>query len=275
MKKLEGKIALVTGAGRGIGRAIAQKLASEGAAVFINDLDQESVDETLSTIRAAGGKAAGFAGNITKPGIPDAFVKAALDNFGEIDIIVNNAGYAWDTVIQKLTDEQFQAMLDIHVTAPVRILRAAGTHIIPKAKQEKADGKVVARKVINISSISGLYGNAGQIGYSAGKAAILGVTKTMAKEWGRYNVNVNCVAFGLIQTRMTAPIGTPESVAQIEGNTIKMGVPPDFVAENVKLIPLGRAGTPEDAAGAVYLFCLPESGFITGQVLLVSGGQVI
>ena len=275
VKKLEGKVALVTGAGRGIGKAIALKLASEGAKVVINDLDQGAIDEALSAIQAIGGKAVGFAGNITKPDVPEQFVKTALDQFGEIDIIVNNAGYAWDTVIQKLTDEQFQAMMDIHVHAPVRVLRAAATYLLPKAKQEKADNAVVERKVVNISSISGLYGNAGQIGYSAGKAAILGVTKTMAKEWGRYNINVNCVAFGLIQTRMTAPMGTPESVAQIEGNTIKMGVPEDFIEQNVKFIRLGRAGTPEDAAGAVYLFCLPESNFITGQVVLVSGGQVI
>lgn len=275
MKKLQGKIALVTGSGRGIGRAIALKLASEGASLVVNDLDEGPISETVTEIKKAGGSAIACLGDVTQPGFPDRFVKTAIDQFGGIDIIVNNAGYAWDTVIQKMADEQFQAMLDIHVTAPVRILRAASAFIIPAAKQEKAEGRIVARKVVNISSISGLYGNAGQIGYSAGKAAIIGVTKTMAKEWGRYNVNVNCVAFGLIRTRMTAPIGSAESVANIGGHTIKMGVPPEFVESNEKLIPLGRAGTPEDAAGAVYLFCLPESGYITGQVLLVSGGQVI
>lgn len=275
MKKLQGKTALVTGSGRGIGRAIALKLAAEGANLVVNDLDEGPLSETVAEIGNSGGSAIACPGDVTKHDFPDRFVKAAIDQFGGIDIIVNNAGYAWDSVIQKMADEQFQAMLDIHITAPVRVLRAASAFIIPAAKQEKAEGRIVARKVVNISSISGLYGNAGQIGYSAGKAAIIGVTKTMAKEWGRYNVNVNCVAFGLILTRMTAPIGTAESVAKIGGHTIKMGVPPEFVESNVKLIPLGRAGTPEDAAGAVYLFCLPESGYITGQVLLASGGQVI
>lgn len=274
-KKLQGKIALVTGAGRGIGRQIALKLASEGANLVINDLDEGPAAATVEEIKKLGVAAISCHGNITHTDFPDRFIKTAVDEFGGIDILVNNAGYSWDTVIQKMTDQQFQAMLDVHVTAPVRILRSASAFIIPTAKQEKAEGRVVARKVVNISSISGLYGNAGQIGYSTGKAAIIGVTKTMAKEWGRYNVNVNCVAFGLIQTRMTAPIGSPESIAQIGDNTVKMGVPPEFVESNIKLIPLGRAGTPEDAAGAVYLFCIPESGYITGQVLLVSGGQVI
>lgn len=275
MNKLQGKTALVTGSGRGIGKAIALKLAAEGANLVVNDLDDDPAAGTVAEIKSAGGSAVACNGDITKPDFADRFIKAAVDEFGGVDIIVNNAGYAWDTVIQKMADEQFQAMLDIHVTAPVRILRAASAFIIPAAKQEKAEGRIVPRKVVNISSISGLYGNAGQIGYSAGKAAIIGVTKTMAKEWGRYNVNVNCVAFGLIQTRMTAPIGSPESIAKIGANTVKMGVPAEFVESNVKLIPLGRAGTPEDAAGAVYLFCLPESGYITGQVVLVSGGQVI
>ena len=152
--------------------------------------------------------------------------------------------------------------------------RAAADYIRTATKSEKDKGEVIYRKVVNISSIAGLYGNAGQIGYSAGKSAIIGMTKTLAKEWGRYNVNVNCVAFGLISTRITQPIGLGTETATIAGREIRMGVQPEFIDQMIKLIPLGRAGTPDDAAGAVYLFCLPESNYIIGEVLLASGGFI-
>lgn len=275
MKKLDGKIALVTGSGRGIGQAIALKLAGEGAKVVINDLDEAPAAETVAKIKGLGGAAVACAGDVTAPDFADRFVKTGIDHFGGLDIIVNNAGYPWDSVIQKMTDEQWQAMLNVHATAPFRILRAASGYIIPAAKQEKADGKTVYRKVVNISSIAGLFGNAGQLGYSAGKAAIAAMTKSLAKEWGRYNVNVNCVAFGLIETRMTKAIGSGQESAQIGEREIRMGIQPEALAAMHKAIPLGHGGTPEEAAGAVYLFCTPESNYITGQVLLVSGGLVM
>lgn len=275
MKKLEGKVAYVTGSGRGIGQAIAFKLASEGARLVVNDLDDEPANDTVAKVRSLGGDAVACPGDVTKPGFGERFIKTGVDRFGGVDIIVNNAGFPWDTVIQKLTDEQFQTMLEVHLGAPVRILRAASGFIIPAAKREAAEGRAVARKVVNISSISGLYGNAGQIAYSAGKAGITGATKALAKEWARYNVNVNCVAFGLIDTRMTKAIGSGEEQARIGAREIRMGIRPEVLADMRKSIPLGRAGTPHEAAGGVYLFCIPESNYITGQVLVVSGGFVM
>ncbi len=206
MAKLDGKVALVSGSGRGIGRALALKLAREGARVAVNDLDADPANETAEEIRALGGAAVACAGDVTADDFADRFVKAAMDAWGGIDIIVNNAGYTWDSVIQKMTDEQWDAVMDVHVKAPFRILRAAAEPIRIAAKKEAMEGIEVIRKVVNISSIAGLYGNAGQINYSAAKSAMIGMTRTMAKEWGRYKVCVNCVAFGYIKTRMTQPM---------------------------------------------------------------------
>jgi 3-oxoacyl-[acyl-carrier protein] reductase len=270
--KLDGKVALVSGSGRGIGQAIALKLAREGAKVVVNDLDEGPAAETVSLIEGLGSDAVAVVGDVTAPDFGERFVKAALEKWGRLDILVNNAGYSWDSVVQKVSDEQWQAMIDVHVSAPFRILRAASDYIRTAAKAEKDKGEVVNRKVVNISSIAGLSGNPGQVAYSAGKAAVVGVTKTLAKEWGRYNVNVNCVAFGWVKTRMTKPIGSGEEIAVIAGREVKMGIQPDFIAQMERMIPLGRGGTPEEAAGAVYLMCLPEADYITGEVLLASGG---
>jgi 3-oxoacyl-[acyl-carrier protein] reductase len=275
MRKLEDKVALVTGAGRGIGRAIAEKLASEGAHVVLNDLDGGPVEETAQAVRDFGRKAVVIAGDVTRPDLPDGLVKAALGELGGLDIIVNNAGYSWDGVIQKTTDEQFDAMLDIHVRAPFRILRAAAGPIRDLVKREAEAGRPVHRKVVNISSIGGLFGNAGQVGYSSAKTALIGMTKTLAKEWGRYRVNVNCVAFGLIETRMTQAFEQGAGKHKVGDREVAMGVPQSFLDAMKTTIPLGRAGTPQDAAGAVYLFCLPEADYITGEVVLASGGLVI
>ncbi|MCL4744290.1 MAG: SDR family oxidoreductase [Burkholderiaceae bacterium] len=275
MGKLDGKVALVSGSGRGIGRAIALKLAGDGARIVINDLDEAPAADTLELIRAAGSDGEICLGDVTAPGFAERFVATAVERCGGIDIIVNNAGYAWDAVVQKVSDEQWQAMLDVHATAPFRILRAASEFIRDAAKREKQEGATFNRKVVNISSIAGLFGNAGQVGYSAGKAAVIGVTRALAKEWGRYNVNVNCVAFGLIQTRMTAPIGSEQSVATVGEREVKMGIKPEFLAFMNQMIPLGRGGTPEEAAGAVYLMCIPESDYVSGEVLLASGGFVM
>ncbi|HET6803167.1 MAG TPA: SDR family NAD(P)-dependent oxidoreductase [Casimicrobiaceae bacterium] len=275
MKKLEGKVALVSGAGRGIGAAIATKLASEGARVVLNDIDEAVADATARAIEAEGGEAATCAGDVTKPDFPARFVGTALERFGGLDIVVNNAGYAWDSVIQKMTDDQWNAMLDVHAGAPFRILRAAAEPLRQLAKKEKDEGRIVQRKVVNVTSIAGLYGNAGQVAYAAGKAAVIGLTKTLAKEWGRYNVNVNAVAFGYIRTRMTQPVGAEAAVAHVGEREVKMGVQPEMLAFMERMIPLGRGGTPEEAAGAVYLFCIPESDYISGQVVLASGGFVM
>jgi len=275
MGKLNDKVAVVTGSGRGIGQAIAIKLAGDGARVVVNDLDEGPAMETVEAIRQAGLEAVACVGDVTDADFGDRIVATAVDNFGGLDIIVNNAGYPWDGVIQKLSDEQFQAMLDVHATAPFRILRAAAGFIREAAKGEQAEGRRVVRKVVNVSSIAGLFGNAGQVGYSAGKAAVIGMTKALAKEWGRYSVTVNCVAFGYIQTRMTEAIGSGAESATVGGREIRMGIKPEFIEFMNQMIPLGRGGTPEEAAGAVYLLCIPESDYVSGQVLLASGGFVM
>ena len=272
MGKLEGKVAIVSGSGRGIGRAVALKLASDGARIVVNDLDAAPAAETVAAIEAAGGKAVACVGNVTAKDFGERFVKAAIDTFGGLDIIVNNAGYTRDAVIQKQTDEQFQSMLDVHVLAPFRILRAAAEPIRLFAKQEAAAGREVIRKVVNISSMAGTNGNPGQVNYSSAKAALVGMTKTLSKEWGRYKVCVNCVAFGFIETRLTKPMDDPETQIEIEGRTIQAGVPGAMLGALKTMVPLGRAGTPDEAAGGVYLFCIPESDYVSGEVLIVGGG---
>ena len=269
--KLDGKVALITGSGRGIGRAIALKLASEGARIVVNDLDDAPAQETLAEIRAAGGQAVACVGNVTAPDFAERFVGTAVQEFKGLDIVVNNAGYTWDNVIQKMTDEQWYAMLDCHLTAPFRILRAAQPVIRSLSKADTEAGRRVVRKVVNISSVAGLFGNAGQTNYSTAKAGIVGMTQTLAKEWGRMNVTVNCVAYGFIKTRLTVSTAG-EATANIDGREIKVGVNPDLMAAMERGIPLGRGGTPEEAAGAVYLLCIPESDYVSGQTLMCSGG---
>jgi 3-oxoacyl-[acyl-carrier protein] reductase len=269
-RKLEGKVALITGSGRGIGRAIALKLASEGARIVVNDLDAEPAQETVQAIQAARGQAVACVGSVSAPDFAERFIGTAVNEYKGLDIIVNNAGYTWDSVIQKMTDEQWYAMIDCHLTAPFRILRAAQPVIRALSKKEAESGARVVRKVVNISSVAGLFGNAGQTNYAAAKAGIVGMTQTLAKEWGRINVTVNCVAFGLIKTRLTGTAG--DGTAKIDGREIKVGVNPDLLAMMERSIPLGRGGTPEEAAGAVYLLCIPESDYVSGQTLMCSGG---
>jgi 3-oxoacyl-[acyl-carrier protein] reductase len=266
---LTGKTALVTGAARGIGRAIAEKLAAAGAGVMLTDIDAAVLEEARA---AMPGRAVALAGDITDPAVPQRLADAAIDAFGSLDIVVNNAGYTWDNVIQKTTDEQFQAMLDIHLVAPFRVLRAASGWIREAAKKEIAEGRRVMRKVVNITSISGTCGNAGQIGYAAGKAGINGITLTMAKEWGRYNVCVNSVGYGFIETRLTQPLGEAAATIEMKGRAIPVGVQPKAIEAMRALTPLGRLGTPEEAAGPVLFFCSPLSDYVTGEVLIVSGG---
>ena len=266
---LEGKSALVTGSARGIGRAVAEKLAQSGASVMLADIDAAPLEAARAAIS---GNTAAVAGDLTDPKFPQQLVDATIAHFGSIDIIVNNAGYTWDNVIQKTTDEQFQAMLDIHLIAPFRILRAASTWIREAAKRETSEGRRVTRKVVNITSISGVCGNPGQIGYSAGKAGINGMTLTMAKEWGRYNVCVNSVGFGLIETRLIQPLGGEGATMEMKGRDIPIGVRTEVREAMTKNIPLARFGTPEEAAGPVLFFCSPLSDYVTGEVLIVSGG---
>jgi 3-oxoacyl-[acyl-carrier protein] reductase len=270
---LSNKAALVTGSGRGIGLAIAKQLSEAGASVLLVDIDEAALSEAKSVLSTGIAKVATLASDLTATGAADTVVARILSEFGAVDIIVNNAGYTWDNVIQKTSDEQFQSMLDIHIVAPFRILRAASGWIRETAKKEIEAGLTVMRKVVNITSISGLDGNPGQAGYSSGKSAVVGLTKTMAKEWGRYNVNVNAVGFGLIDTRLTKPMSEAETNIAIGERQVQVGMQAQVREQATKHIPLGRVGTPEDAANAVFFFCSPLSDYITAETLVCGGGM--
>jgi 3-oxoacyl-[acyl-carrier protein] reductase len=266
---LDGKAAIVTGSARGIGRATAELLAEHGARVLINDLDGDVAEQAASEIQ---GDTAVFAGDLTAEGVPDQLVQKAVDEFGQLDIVVNNAGYTWDGPIHKMADDQFQAMLDIHTVVPFRVLRAAAPHLREPAKKEREEGVENFRKVVNISSVSGTMGNAGQANYSSGKAAVTGLTKTLAKEWGQFKINVNAIAFGFVETRLTAAKEESDTIER-GGQQVQLGIPAQLREMGKMLIPLGRPATPEEAAGGVFFLCSPWSNFVHGQVLNVTGGQ--
>src|SRR6186997_796182 len=236
MGLLDGKTAIITGSARGIGRATAELFAAEGAQVTINDIDGDIAEQAAGEIK---GETIAVSGDLTKPGACDEVVQKTIDAFGKVDILVNNAGYTWDGVAHKMTDEQFQAMLDIHTVVPFRICRAAAPHLRDPAKQERDEGREVFRKIVNVSSISGTMGNAGQVNYSAAKAGVVGFTKTLAKEWGGFKINVNAVAFGFIETRLTASKEEGGKI-EIEGKEIDLGIPEQMRALASAIIPLGR-----------------------------------
>ena len=275
MGMLDGKVAIITGSGRGIGSAAARLFAAEGASVVVSDLDPNPAEETAGAIRNAGGKAIVVAGDVTNEAFPAQLINATLENFGGFDIIVNNAGYTWDGVIHKMTDKQWYAMMDVHTTAPFRILREAATFIREAARKEiAANGHANPRKVVNVSSVSGVYGNAGQVNYSTAKAGITGLTKTLAKEWGQFNVQVNCVCYGFIETRLTAAKESAEKVER-DGEEIALGVPSQMRQMAPMLIPLGRPGTPEEAAGPMLFLASPLSNYVSGHILEITGGRAI
>jgi 3-oxoacyl-[acyl-carrier protein] reductase len=269
MGVLDDKVAIVTGSARGIGKATAELLSEHGAKVVVNDLDGDVAKETADGIA---GETAVYAGDLTAEGAPEALVQTALDAWGKIDIVVNNAGYTLDAPIHKMSDDWFQKMLDIHLVVPFRVIRAAAPHLREPAKVEREEGREVFRKIVNVSSISGTMGNAGQANYSAGKAGVVGLTKTLAKEWGQFKVNVNAVAFGYIETRLTAS-KDESNVAEIGGEKVQLGIPDQMRGMAPMLIPIGRAGTPQEAAGGVFFLCSPWSNFVHGQVLNITGGQ--
>jgi 3-oxoacyl-[acyl-carrier protein] reductase len=269
MGVLDGKVAVVTGSARGIGRATAELLAEQGASVLVNDLDGDVAEQAAGEIDGA---TVAFAGDLTHPGVPDEMIQRAIDEWGRLDIVVNNAGYTWDGPIHKMSDDQFQAMIDIHNIVPFRVLRAAAPHLREPAKKEREEGREVFRKVVNISSVSGTMGNAGQVNYASGKAGVVGLTKTLAKEWGQFKINVNAVAFGYIETRLTAAKEDANVILK-DGKEIQLGIPDQLRSMAAMLIPLGRPGSPQEAAGGVFFLCSPWSNYVHGQVLNVTGGQ--
>lgn len=272
MGLLEGKTAIVTGSGRGIGRAVAELFAEHGANVVVNDLDDTIADEAVAAVRGAGGQAEAAVGSVTDPSFPKRLIDTALEAFGTLDIIVNNAGYTNDGMIHKMSDEQWQSMLECHLTAPFRILREASIHWRDWAKAESEAGEPLRRKVVNVSSTTGVGGNAGQINYAAGKAGIVGMTKTLAKEWGRFSINVNAVAYGFIETRLTAAKQQLEK-EDVDGSQVTLGIPEKMREVAIRNIPLGRPGSPKDAAGPVLFLASPLADYVTGHVVLVTGGS--
>jgi 3-oxoacyl-[acyl-carrier protein] reductase len=270
MGLLDGKAAIVTGSARGIGRATAELFVAEGAKVLINDLDPDVAEQTASEIN---GETAVFAGDLTKEGAADELIKAATDAFGTVDIAINNAGYTWDGVAHKMSDEQFQAMLDIHTIVPFRVARALAPAWREAAKAERNEGKEVFRKIVNVSSTSGMMGNAGQVNYSAAKMGVVGLTKTLAKEWGQFKINVNAVAFGFVETRLTQAKEQGEEMTTPTGEKVELGIPEQMRAMASAIIPLGRPATPEEASGPVLFLSSPLANYMHGQVLNVTGGM--
>ena len=270
MGLLDGKAAIVTGSARGIGRATAELFVREGAKVLINDIDGDVAEQAAGEID---GETAVFAGDLTSPDVPDGLVSTAIEAFGAVDIVVNNAGYTWDGVVHRMTDEQFQAMLDIHTIVPFRVTRAIAPHWRDAAKAEQAEGKEVFRKLVNVSSISGTMGNAGQVNYSAAKAGVVGMTKTLAKEWGQFKINCNAVAFGFVETRLTQAKEKGEQLETASGEKVDLGIPEQMRAMATMVIPLGRPAQPEEAAGPVLFLCSGLANYVHGQVINVTGGQ--
>ena len=271
MGVLDGRSAVVTGSARGIGRAAAALLAEHGARVLVTDLDRDEAEEAAAAIP---GETAVVGGDLTKEGVPEAIVHEAIERFGQLDIVVNNAGYTRDGMAHKMDDQQFRAMLEIHTVAPFRLLRAAAPYLRDAGKADKEAGLEVFRKVVNVTSISGTQGNVGQANYSAAKAGLIGLTKTLAREWGPFKVNVNAVAFGFVETRLTAAAEeSGESFVRDDGIEIPLGIPERMRQMAPAIIPLGRPATPEDAAGPIFFLCSHWSNFVHGQVITASGGQ--
>jgi 3-oxoacyl-[acyl-carrier protein] reductase len=269
---LEGRVAVVTGAARGIGRATAELFAHQGARVLMNDVDESKLAETVELIRRAGGVAHNFAGDVTAPGFPEDLLETSFGIYGIPDILVNNAGFTWDGTLHKMTDEQWQSVVEVHLTATFRILRVLGAAMREAAKQEIEErGSARARKVVNISSTSGTRGNFGQANYAAAKAGVIGLTKTLAREWGPVNIQVNAAAFGLIDTRLTAPKEDGEKIS-LQQSEVILGIPARMREAAIHSIPMGRPGTPQEAAGVILFLASPLSNYVSGQVIEVTGG---
>lgn len=267
MGMINGRAAVVTGAGRGIGRAIAETLAREGANVCINDVDETPAKEAAEAITKAGGTAIICCGDIRDSKFTDKLMLETNSKLGSVDILVNNAGITRDNMIHKMSDEDWDFVIDVNLKGTFNCIRSSTPYIRDAAKRElDTEGRVRHhRKIVNFYSTAAIKGNIGQTNYTAAKMGNVGITRTIAREWGRFGVCVNAVAPGLTMTRMTK--------AKEKGSN--MGIPQDQLDAMVKEIPFGRAGEPQDIANVVLFFCSPLSDFVTGQQVNVSGGMVI
>lgn len=281
---LEGQVAIITGSGQGIGAAAAKLFAKEGAKVVVTDLDAAKSTAVADEITRAGGVAISVPGDVTAPEFPDRLIKSTISAFGKLNILVNNAGYTFDGILHRMTDKQWEAMLLVHNTAPFRLVRAAAPFMRDAAKEElEKTGRAEPRCIINISSTSGLHGNAGQANYSTAKAGVVGFTKTLCKEWGMFGIRCNAIAFGWIDTRLTKERDPSKPIGEgggdeivVDGQKVKLGIPKSARGPNAEaFIPLKRKGTPEEAASSILLLASPLAGYITGHCLEVTGGAGI
>ena len=273
MTLLQDKVCIVTGSGRGIGAATAIQFAQFGAKVVVTDIDANPAEETVAKIKELGGEAIALAADVTKDSDIEELVGQTVNTYGGIDVLVNNAGYTWDGVLHKMSDEQWDAILAIHLTAPFKLIRATVPYMREIAKKEiKETGSAKTRKIINVSSTSGTRGNVGQSNYSAGKAGVIGLTKTLAKEWGAFNIQVNAIAYGAIETRLTDSKEKGETIER-DGKQIALGIPDQMRQMAKMVIPMGRPGTPEEAAGPMVFFASDLSNYVSGQVLEITGGM--
>lgn len=266
MKPLHDKVAVVTGSGRGIGRAIVLRLSGAGARVVINDLDAEPAAEVEHAVQAAGGEAAVALGSVSNPATAADIMAKAAAQWGRIDILVNNAGLTRDAMIHRMTDDQYNLVMDVVLRGAFNCIRAASPHMREAAREEKKNGILRHRKIVNIASIAGVNGAVGNSNYAAAKAGLIGLTKAMAKEWAGFRINCNAIAPGIIDTRMTA--ARSDDVKDPDA----LGIPADVRNKIIKQMPMGRIGTPEDVAAAVEFLASPASDFMTGQVLVIDGG---
>ncbi len=270
-KMLKDRVAIVTGSGRGIGRAVAALFAREGAKVVVSDIDPHPAEEAAQEIKSAGGECIVYPGDVTKPDFAEGIVNQAVRTWGGLHILVNNAGFTWDAVIHKMTDRQWEAMLGVHLTAPFRLIRAAAPYFRDSAKEEKAAGKIINRKIINVSSIAGTRGNSGQANYASAKAGTVGLVRALAKEWGSLNVQVNAVSYGWIDTRLTREKEAGVTLER-EGQPVAVGIPAGMRNLMKMIIPMGRPGTPEEAAGPILFLASPLSDYVSGQCIEIAGG---
>jgi 3-oxoacyl-[acyl-carrier protein] reductase len=271
-RRLNGRVAIVTGAGRGIGRATAIKLASEGAILVVNDVDPEPLEQLASELRSRGVTVGTHGGDVTDKNFGDRMVEYAASAFGSADVLVANAGYGWNGRLETQTDEQWSVMIDTHATSSFRLARAMTQWLA----NENPRPSGFNRKIVFVSSIAATYGATHMASYASAKGAVIGLTRSLAQELGGRSVNVNAVAFGLTETRLTRPIvrGQSSEVA-ISDRVQKLGYRSDLRDETIERIPMKRIGTAEEAAGAIWFLCIPESDYVTGQLLICSGGLYV